>query len=238
MELPKLNYPTFTIQVPKDSKKYTFRPILVKEEKLLLMSKESNDNAEVFSIIKRIVQSCCLDATFDVNKIPLFALEYYFMKLRAFSIGDVISVGYRDKEDGKIYDFEVDLKKVDIKYPEENIDTKIQVNKNAGIIMKYPMADLYDDTAFLNMSTEESLYNLVVKCIDKIYDNDKVYESKEYKEEDLLEFVELLDVKSFDKIRKFLSNMPTLHYEIVYKNSLGNERKIELNTLTDFFTLR
>jgi len=237
MQLPKIDYPTINIAIPPEKKQYMFRPMLVKEEKLLLMAKVSEEPTDILSAIKQVVTNCCLDPTLDIEKISLFALEYLFIRLRGFSIGDTIKVSYRDTEDDKSYEFEVDLKKVTIVYPKKT-DNKIAITKTSGLIMRYPTAAIYDDKTFLEAEGEETFYRLIVRCIDQIYDAENVYEAKEFKEEDLLEFIELLDIQSFEKIRTFMLDLPSMYYKIEYNNSNDTKRVIELKTLSDFFTLR
>lgn len=237
MALPKIQYPTTVIKIPSTNKEYMFRPMLVKEEKLLLMAKASTDETDILGTIKQVINNCCLDDKFEVDRLPLFAVEYIFLKLRAASIGDQVKVSYRDFEDDKVYDFLIPLSKVEVKYP-ENSDNKIEVNDKAGLIMTYPTANLYDDKEFLATVGEESTYQLIVKCIDKIYDEENLYEAKDFEKKDLLEFVELLDIKTYEKVRDFMRNIPSLYYKIEYKNTNGTDRTIELTSLTDFFTLR
>ena len=203
--LPKISYPTLNIAIPPGKKKYMFRPMLVKEEKLLLMAKVSEQDSDILSTIKQVVALCSIDPSFNVDSLPLYALEYIFVQLRGFSIGDVIKVSYRDLEDDKTYDFEVALKNVTINYP-ENVENKIAINDRAGIVMKYPSADLYDNKEFLNTQGEEGFYKMIVHCIDQIYDGDAVYEGKEFEEKDLLEFIELMDIKSFVKVNNFMTS--------------------------------
>ena len=237
MQLPKLDYPTINLAIPPEKKQYMFRPMLVKEEKLLLMAKVSEEPTDILAAIKQVVTNCCLDPSLDVNKISLFALEYLFIRLRGFSIGDTIKVSYRDTEDDKSYEFDIDLKDVTIVYPKK-IETKIKITPNSGLIMRYPSAEIYEDKTFLGVQGEESFYRLIVRCIDQIYDAENVYEGKDFSEADILEFIELMDIQSFEKIREFMFNLPSLYYKIEYKNSLGNARTIEMKALTDFFTLR
>jgi len=237
MALPKIDYPTILIELPSDKKTYMFRPMLVKDEKLLLMAKVSEDDTDILTAIKQVVNNCSLDPTLNIDKIPLFALEYLFIRLRGFSIGDMIKVAYRDLEDDKTYEFDIDLKDITIKYPEKT-DTKIEVTKTSGLVMKYPSASIYSDKEFLKATGEETFYRLVVRCIDQIYDEDNVYEGKDFLEDDILEFIELMDITSFEKVRSFMTNLPSLYYKIEYKNAMDHDKAIELTTLSDFFTLR
>lgn len=234
--LPKINYPINSINIPSTKKTSRFRPFLVREEKILLMAKEANNDTDILQAIKQVVNNCAIDDKFDIDKLTIFDLEYIFIKLRAMSVDNKIKVTYKDYEDNKTYDFDIDLNEIEIEFPEKN-DKNIKITDKSGILLKYPSASLYDDKEFLN-SEKEYLFELIVRCIDKIYEGDDVYESKDYTIKDLRDFIEGIDVKTFDKIREFLINLPKIKHIIKYKNSLGNDREIELNSLNDFFTLR
>mgnify|MGYP003345214522 CR=1 FL=1 len=236
MSLPKISYPVHTIQIPSTKKNAKFRPFLVKEEKLLLMAKESQNNADILQSIKQIVNNCCLDDNFDDKKITIFDLEYLFIKLRAFSVDNVVKVSYRDEEDNQNYDFEIDLEEVKIDFPEKN-DNNIKISDKFGILMKYPSASLYEDTDFLNLD-KDYLFELIVRCIDKIYEGDNVFEAKNYSTKELGDFLENLDSKTFVSIQNFLMNSPKLLHVLHYKNSLGKDKQITLSSLNDFFTFR
>ena len=236
MSLPKIQYPTYTIIIPSTKKNVKFRPFLVKEEKLLLMAKESQNNSDIFQTVKQIVNNCCLDNNFEVDKLAIFELEYIFIKLRSFSVDNIIKVSYRDEEDGQNYTFDVNLNEIEVNYPEK-IDNNIKISKDFGILMKYPSASLYDDKEFLNLD-KDYLFELILRCIDKIYEKDDVYESKNYSIKEISDFLDGLDSKTFASIQDFLLNAPNIKYTLKYKNSLGNDKEIILSSLNDFFTFR
>jgi hypothetical protein len=234
--LPKIDYPVYKINIPSLKKDYQFRPFLVKEEKLLLMAKESENPADVLTSIKQIVNNCSIDKKLDIGKLAIFDLEYIFLKLRSISVDNLIKVSYKDNEDGKIYDFEINLEDVKIKYPEK-IDNNIKITPQSGIIMKYPSASLYDDEQFLKLD-KDYMFELIVRCIDSIYFEEQIFETKDYRNEEINEFLENLNIKTFEKIQEFLVNIPKMEYKILYQNELGNEREIVLSSLNDFFTWR
>lgn len=234
--LPKIDYPVYKIKVPSLKKDFQFRPFLVKEEKLLLMAKESENASDILSAIKQIINNCAIDTKFDVNKLAVFDLEFVFLKLRAISVDNMVKVSYKDKEDDKIYDFDINLEDVEVKFPEK-IDNTIKITEKSGIVMKYPSASLYDDKDFLNIE-KDYMFELIVRCIDTIYYEDQVYKASEYKKEDLNEFLENLNVKVFDKIQQFLINVPRMEYKIEYMNEKDHKREIVLSSLNDFFTWR
>lgn len=237
MPLPKIEYPINEIEVPSMKKKFKFRPMLVKEEKILLMAKVSEDDTDIFSAVRQVVNNCCIDPSLDVDKLAIFDLEYLFLKLRSMSIGNTTEVSFRDNEDEKVYDFTIDLDTIDVKFP-ENVDKTVQITDTSGFTLRYPPATLYADKEFLNLEPSQVFDRLVLECIDKVFDGEKVYESNLYKKEEIEEFVESLPMKAYDKIRDFFNNVPSMKHEIKYNNSKGTERKIVLRNLSDFFTLR
>lgn len=234
--LPKIDYPVYKIKIPSLKKDFQFRPFLVKEEKLLLMAKESENSSDILSAIKQIINNCAIDSKFDVNKLAVFDLEYVFLKLRAISVDNMVKVSYKDKEDDKIYDFDINLDDVQVKFPEK-IDNIIKITDKSGIVMKYPSASLYDDKDFLSIE-KDYMFELIVRCIDTIYYEDQVYKASEYKKSDLNEFLENLNVKVFDTIQQFLINVPRMEYKIEYVNEKDHKREILLSSLNDFFTWR
>lgn len=235
MTLPKIAHPTFQIEVPSTGTKQNFRPYLVKEEKILLMAKAGESETEMTIAIKQVIESACLDTNFNVDSLTFFDIEYIFIQLRSRSVNSVVEVTYLDDDDDKPYKFTIALNDITVKFPEET-NSNIKINDSLGIIMKYPTAALYSDKEFLT-SGKDALFTLIVKCIDKIYDEDTIYEIKNYSIKELNDFVEELDPNTFDQIRKFINNSPTLDYEIKYTNSNGIERIIKLTTLSDFFSL-
>lgn len=236
MPLPKIKHPLHAFKVPSTGETRTFRPFLVREEKLLLMAKTSEDPADALRAVKQIVNNCCIDESFDVDRLATFDLEYLFMQIRAVSVSDVVKVAYRDNDDQKVYEFEINLKEVTVKFP-ENVEKTVKITDDMGIVMKWPAASLYEDEKFLK-SGDQSYYELIVRCIDKIYDADEVYNPKDYTPEEIESFLDDCGVDAFEKIQKFMISTPKLYHKLEYTNENGKERQIELTSLTDFFTLR
>ena len=234
--LPKIEHPVYKIKIPSLKKDHSFRPFLVKEEKLLLMAKESKNNADIFAAIKQVVVNCSLDKNLNIDKLAVFDLEYIFLKIRAFSVDNIVKVSYRDNEDNKVYDFEVDLNDIKVIYPKKTVD-KIEINETTGFIMKYPPASLYSDQEFLN-TERDHYFKLILKCVDKIYFGDDIYEVKDVPVDELEGFIENLGVGIFKQVNDFLLNTPKIQHTIEYTNEKGNKREIYLNSLNDFFTWR
>lgn len=234
MALPKIDKPLFEMLLPSQKKQVKFRPFVVKEEKILLVAQQSGQEKDIVRAIKQILANCVQDEGFDVNELTTFDLEYMFLKLRAKSVNNMIEVSYRDVEDDKVYDFKVDLDEVDM-LQQGKVDNNIKITDTVGVVMKYPSINIIEAVPE-DLTAADLVEFLVRSCIDVIYDEDAVYPAKDCTEEELTDFIESLDIETFTKIREFFDNLPRMYYKIEYKNSLGNERVIELTTLSDFFT--
>ena len=237
--LPKITHPTIDVTIPSTKKKIRLRPMLVKEEKILLFAKESKEDTDIFTAIKQVVNNCIVTPNINVNDFTIFDLEYLFLKIRAFSISNSSKVSYIDNEDQKVYDFVIDLDKIEVVFP-ESLSNIIKVDDKIGIQLKYPSAKMYDDKEMLLKSDNlNQLVDYVIKsCIEKVFVGDEIHDIKNATSKEVDEFLESLPVKTYDNIKDFFNNIPSVRYEIDYKNSLGNDRKIVLSTLNDFFTFR
>ena len=232
MTLPKIEKPLFELLVPSMKKSVKARPFVVREEKILLTAQQSGAEKDIILAIKQVLNNCIVDE-FDVDDLATFDLEYMFLKLRARSVNNIIKVSYRDNEDDKIYDFEVDLDEVELKI-EDNISNIINVTDTVGIKMKYPSVTILDNVP----DTEDAgsvVEYLIKSCIDQIFDEENVYPVKDTTDEELDEFLDSLDIETFNKIREFFDNLPQMYYKMEYTNKNGNVRTIELTTLNDFF---
>lgn len=235
MPLPKIKHPIFEFVVPSTGNKEPFRPFLVKEEKILLMAKSSEDSTDMLRAIKQVVNNCALNKSLNIDKLAIFDIEYLFIQLRAISVNNVVSVSYRDNEDQELYEFNIDLKGIKVRFPEK-IDRLIKVTDAMGIQMRYPPASIFNDKDFLSAG-EDIFYELIVRCIDKIYDGDDIFDPSDYTKEEIEAFLDDVGVEVFEKIQTFIMNLPKLYHRLEYKNKNGNDRVIELTSLADFFTL-
>lgn len=236
MPLPKISHPLFDVTIPSNNKTIKIRPMLVKEEKILLMAKSGGDPKDALNAVKQVVNNCIIDEKIDVDNLTTFDIEYLFLKIRAYSINNISKVAYIDSEDEETYNFEVDLDEVTMHFP-EGIDKKIKVNDDITVVMKYAPASLMTNEDFTKIDVNKYFDMLIAYCVDKIYEGDEEFDLKDISKEELQKYLEEeFDPVSYDKMRKFVVNMPRLHYEIKYTNSKGTERKILLTSLVDFFT--
>lgn len=236
MPLPKIDQPLFEVKIPSSGKKILFRPFLVKEEKLLLIAQQSGEDTDVIRAIKQILRLCIDEESFDVDKLTTFDLEFLFLKLRAKSVNNIVKLSYRDNEDNKVYNFELDLDTIEVEMP-EGVDSTIKLTDTVSMVMKYPSASITDKLKQFDNEVELMTF-FIVNCIDTIITEEEIYPASEYTDKELEDFLDQLPVNSFEKIRAFFEKMPKLYHKIEYKNELGNDRSIELNNLKDFFMWR
>ena len=235
MSLPKIDVATFEMEQPSTKNKILYRPFRVKEEKILLMAKESENKVDVINAVKQVVSNCILNEDFNVKNIPLFDLEYFFIKLRAASVSNICEFTVTDSDDGKDYTLEVNLDDVEVEFP-ENIDKKIMITDDIGVMMKYPDATLSDKISD-KVSTTELLYELVANSIDFVFTKDDTYSWSDSTTEEREEFLDNLSGNDYVKITEFFSVIPKINHIVTYNNSEGKEKKVFFRSLDDFFDL-
>lgn len=232
--LPKIDKPLFEMTVPSQGKKVTFRPFLVKEEKILLIAQQGGEEKDIIRALKQILQNCIQDTDFNAEDLTTFDLEYMFMKLRAKSVSNIVKLQYQDNEDEKVYDFEIDLDTIEVLFDPKHTN-KIQITDDIGMIMKYPSVNIVNDSPESG-DPIEVMDHLISSCVDKIFDSENIYDVKDYTKEEINAFLDDLTIESYDRIREFFDTLPKMYHELNYTNENGSERKIELSGLRDFFT--
>jgi len=222
----------FKMTVPSNKKEIMVRPMLVKEEKILLMAKEGEDYGDKLIAVKQVVNNCCQDI--HIDELTLFDVEYLFLKIRAMSVDNMVKITFRDDDDNKEREFDIDLNKVEVDFSEEK-DKVIMMGETNGITLRYPTSQLYDQTK--SITTEDDFMNaLVVNSMLNYFDGETVYDFTKETQEAMEKFVEEnITSNIYYKIREFLGSVPTLKHEIKYKNDNGEDKTIELTSLNDFF---
>lgn len=235
MKLPKIEHPTSEITVPTTGKIINFRPFLVKEEKILLMARETKSKKEALKSIKQVVNNCAIDVI-DVDSLQIVDIEYIFLQLRAISVNNIIELAYRDNEDGKEYKFSVNIEDIKIVKPKKKVSNKIKINDKTTMVMRHCDGDTIDKIGeFKNESDMLMFY--IKNCLTEVVIDETVYPAAEIEEASLDEFIDSMSSKTLEKIKDFFANTPKLEHIIEYTNSKGSERRIVLDTLEDFFTL-
>ena len=236
MALPKLNTPTYELEVPSTDEKIKYRPFLVKEEKILLMALESGKNADIIQAVKDIVSECTF-GKIDLGTMPMFDIEYIFLNIRAKSVGEISKLRVLAPDDKKTYiETEVNLTEVQVQVGDDHTN-KIELTDDMGMIMTYPTIDSFTETGIQNVNASNML-DVISVCILQIYEKngEKVYQAKDQTKKELIEFIEQLNTKQFKKLQKFFDTMPRLKHTIKVKNPKTKKSSdITLSGLNDFF---
>jgi len=235
MALPKLTTPTYELEVPSTDEKIKYRPFLVKEEKILLIAMEAQEQSGILNAVKDIVKSCTFDK-FDVNRAPIFDIEYIFLNIRAKSVGEVSTVNLRCPDDNETFvQTEIDLTTVDVQITEGHTN-KIELTDEMGMIMQYPTLDSFtDSTTVINAS---NMLDVIASCVSQIYDKkgEDVYDAKDSTKQEIIDFLESLNSKQFLEIQKFFDTMPKLTHTVNIENPETKVKSdITLTGLNDFF---
>jgi hypothetical protein len=233
MPLPKIDVATYELTLPSNNKKITYRPFLVKEEKILLMAAESKDTAHILNSLNQIIKNCVLDKI-DVDTLPAFDAEYIFIKLRERSLGEIIKVSILDEEANKRFEADVDLTKVKFIKSDKHTN-KIKLSDKLMIELKYPTLKTILSIDSKKSDAENGI-KIVIDSIDKIYDSETVYNVKEYTKQELQEFVDSLTQGMYNKLNQFFETMPSFVYdEEVVSPYTKNKIKVKLESFIDFF---
>lgn len=233
--LPKLTHRVVTTTLPSTGKQVRFRPWQAREEKILLTSKESGDD-ETINTAKQVVQNCLLDPI-DTDNLPLFDIEWLFIKTRIASVSPIVGVSYIDNSDGKQYDFEVDLEKVEL-VKSDDVPTHIGLGEGVAVTLRWPRVSDILSPEVMGADDNDTIHVLAKKSIDTVFDGENSTSADEVDPEELEEFVNSFDLESYKTLIGFVAKMPSIKYVIEYQNSKGEERKIVLDSLTDFFIFR
>ena len=243
MALPKLDVPIFTIDLPLAKTKLRYRPFLVKEEKLLLMAMESDEDNTVLETIKQVINNCCLDEI-NVDDLSITDLEYFFLNLRARSVGEMVDLQYKcnnivKEDDGEEHSCDnlvkIKLNVLEIKPTfDEKHNSKIELTKDMGIVMKYPSFSTIQNSKAEN--EVDKILEIIMDCVEYIYDADNIYYKKNIDDNELIEFIDSLSQTQFTKIQEFFETIPKIKKEVDFKCSKCNyEEKITIEGLQNFF---
>ena len=238
MPLPKITTPIYELELPSIKKKIRYRPFLVKEEKILIIALESEDQKQITNAIKTVIGNCILSRGIKVDQLSTFDIEYLFLNIRGKSVGESVEVLITCPDDDKTQvPFTINLDEILIKEdPKHSRD--IVLDDNLKMRMKYPSLNEFIKT---NFSTEDGIkmsdtFNLICSCIDQIYNEEESWGSSDCTKKELTEFLEQLSSKQFKEIENFFETMPKLSHTLTIKNpNTDVESEVVLEGLTSFF---
>jgi len=241
MTLPTITTPTYELVLPSNEKKIKYRPFLVKEEKILILALQSQDNAQITNAVKQVLKSCVLTRGTNIDKLPTFDIEYLFLNIRAKSIGESIKIVITCADDGEtevpvtIFVDEIQVKKHKDHKTDIILDDKT-------LRMKYPSLEEFVESNFeiADELTPEEKVNLTLKpvanCLDMLFNEEDAWDFSNYTEKEKINFLGKLTSKQYKEVEKFFATMPKLFHEIEVENpKTGVKNRVVLEGLKDFF---
>lgn len=242
MALPKIDVPTQVITLPSDKRELVVRPFLVKEEKILLTAIQGGESKDIVHATKQVIGNCVLNKDFDVDKLPMYDLEYLILQLRIMSIGNTLELKVSPIENSKCEeckrgrDIEVDLATAEVVF-DKNHNNKIELTDKIGLVMRDPNAklmEIFDRTSQSNSA--DDLFKLIWTCVESVYDEGAVTSSKDVSEKEGIEFLESLNAQQFNKIDIFFKTLPKLTLPVKIKCTKCDYEDVQiLEKLENFF---
>ena len=224
MTLPKIDIPTFTTKLFSIDQEITYRPFLVKEEKILYMALESGETSEMTRAMKQIIGNC-VQQDLDIDNLPLFDVEYIMVNIRAKSVGENAQVIHRcqqlinEETCNNEIPLNINLERISLNREINTEPQIIMLTDDIGIQMKYPKTELLNTNVSEETGLMENLWNTLELCIDFIFDSENAYQLENYSTEEKNDFFDSLTQEQFGKVRTFFDELPRLQYTDKYKCS-------------------
>tara|TARA_B100000508_G_C11405022_1_gene250298 strand:+ start:166 stop:879 length:714 start_codon:yes stop_codon:yes gene_type:complete len=236
MPLPKISTPTYELTIPSSQRKIKYRPFLVKEEKILIIAMESQDDKQIAQAVKDVLGSCILTKGISVDKLSTFDIEYLFLNIRGKSVGETVEVLVTCPDDNKTkVPVVVNLDEIQV-IRSENHSADISLDGNLSMRMKYPsMGEFVKSNFNVEMKVDDT-FDMVCSCIEQVYSEEESWAAADCTKKELLEFLEQLDSSQFKKIETFFETMPKLSHTFKVMNpNTKVESDITLEGLNAFF---
>ena len=232
MALPKLNTPSYEMQIPSTKEKVKFRPFLVREQKMLMIAQESKDPNMMANTMCQLIESCCENVK-DANKMPTFDIEYMFLQLRAMSVGSEVELEMLCQDDEKTK-VPVKVNLMDIKVEElPNHKKEVMITDKIGMTFKYPSLKDIAKYGKEGMSAVDTTFGVIQDCLVNVFDENEIYDEMSQKE--LQEFVEQMTTEQFEGVQSFFDTMPKLRHTIEAANpNTGVVNKVHLEGMQSF----
>ena len=240
MPLPTIATPTYELTLPSSGKKVKYRPFLVKEEKVLILALESQNQSDITNAVKDVLKKCIMTRGVKVDSLPTFDIEYIFLNIRAKSIGESIKIIVTCPDDGTTeVPVTVYVDEIEVNKPEGHT-TDIKLDDKMTLRMKYPSLTQFIENNFETKMTPEQVveksFQVIADCMDTIYTEEDAWDASEYSAKERMQFVEQLNSKQYKDVEKFFATMPKLSHSIEVENpNTGVTNTVVLEGLADFF---
>lgn len=236
MALPIIETPKYETKIPSTGKKVVYRPYLVREEKLLLIAMESEDQAQIVRAMKDVVKACTFDKV-DPDSLCTFDLEYIFLRLRAKAVGEVSKIGLKCEKCTKTTDLQINLDAIDIDMTAKP-SNRIMLTDKIGVMMAWPKMSTVEKLDVKDASKMESAMKVILSCVEAIFDDKKMYPANEQSPEEMTAFLESLNQTQFSKIQEYIEAMPKLEHKVKFRcthKECAHENAVTLTGIQSFF---
>ena len=237
MPLPRIATPTYELVLPSSNKKIKYRPFLVKEEKVLIIALESQDQKQIANAVKSIITSCILSRGIKVEKLSTFDIEYLFLNIRGKSVGEDIEVMVTCPDDGKTQvPMSINIDSIQVKKSDEH-NPDIKLDEQFTLRMRYPSLSEFIKSNFTmeDMKVDDT-FELIASCVDQVYSEEESWTQEDCTKKELVDFIEQLNSSQFKQIEKFFDTMPKLSHKVKVTNpNTKVESEIKIEGLQSFF---
>ena len=233
--LPKIATPKYDMIVPPTGETVTYRPYVVKEEKILLIALESQSDEAMENAVIDIIKQC-VETPINTNTLTTFDIEFMFINLRSKSVGEGIKISPPCQHCEEVNeDIKIDLDKVIVKGLEKDVDMLVKLTDDISVDISWPTMKNKLTEAEMKTGTD-TLINMVARSIGTIYSGEEIFSADDSSKKELLEFVESLGSDQFNALLTKVSEAPQLSYDLNFKcKACEEDNKLELKGLSDFF---
>ena len=234
MALPKLETPVYELEQPSTGETIKYRPFLVKEQKTLMMASESNDDKEVKEALAGLISNCTF-SKIDPFKIPIFDVEFLFLRIRGKSVGEKIDLSLLCPDDNETrVNKSVNLEEIGVNMKVGHTN-EIDITDNIKMVMRYPtLNDMTDMSADAN--NIEDVFSMIRRCVHEIHDGEKVYNKVDMSDSELDEFIDSLTSVQFEKVGGFFETMPKVQHSVEVTNPKTKKKgEVVIEGIQSFF---
>ena len=237
MPLPKISTPTYELVLPSSGKKIKYRPFLVREEKVLIVAMESEDEKQIATAVKNVIKDCILTRGVKVDEFATFDIEYVFLNIRGKSVGEDVEVLVTCPDDGETQvPTVINLDEIKV-HTDKDHKKDIVLDADLTLRMKYPSMNEFVKSNFSGEDiTVEGTFDLIASCVEQVFNEEESWSASDCTKKEMTEFLEQLSSKQFKEIEKFFETMPKLSHTVKVKNpNTGVDNEILLEGLNAFF---
>jgi hypothetical protein len=236
MALPRLNdSPNYDLVIPSMKQSVSFRPFLVKEEKILLMALESDDQKQILNTVINTIKACVTE-DIDTTKLTTFDIEYMFLKIRAKSVGETSTIVMKCNECESSNDITLNIDDVEIEVPD--ISNIIELDNQISLEMKWPTFDsIVKDDILSSESNVDQIFGLIRSSIEAIQTNEERFSAKDQTAQELDSFIESMNNQQFTKVREYVEKMPKLTHDVAFScKKCNHQNNIVIEGMQSFFS--